>query len=68
MFVYFKSEVFIKTLRANTYDNSSRFEPFQHNNLYQMLLCAKFRAKQTNFEPLYARKFQKNIKNIKNVT
>ena len=32
---------------------------FQHNNIYEKVLCAMFRAKQTKFEPLYAIEFQK---------
>ena len=29
---------------------------FKINNVYQIALCTKFYAKQTKFEPLYARK------------
>ena len=32
---------------------------FQHNNIYENVLGAMFRAKQTKFEPLYAIEFQK---------
>ena len=32
------------------------------------VLCARFRGKQTNFEPHYARKCQKRLKNLKNAT
>ena len=32
---------------------------FKQNNTYEEVFCAMFRAKQTKFEPLDARKFQK---------
>ena len=44
------------------YDYCFGFQPFQHNNIYQIVLCAKFDAKQPKFEPLYPRECQKAIK------
>ena len=50
------------------YDYDFQFKPFQHNNIYQTVLCAKFRAKQATFELHYARKCQKLLKTLKIAT
>ena len=34
------------------YDYDLQFQSLQHNNIYQIELCANFRAKQTKFELL----------------
>ena len=36
------------------YDYDLKFKPLIHNNIYQIVFCAMFRAKQTKFELLYA--------------
>ena len=38
------------------------FEPFKHTNIYQIVFCAIFWAKQAKFELLYAQKRQKRLK------
>ena len=45
-----------------------QFKPLQHNNIYQIVLCAMFHAKQTKFELLCARKCQKSLKTHKTTT
>ena len=50
------------------YDYDFQFYPLKHNNLYQIVLCAKLRAKQTNFELLDTQKWQKRLKTLKIVT
>ena len=36
------------------YDYQLEFKTLQHNNIYQIVFCAKIRAKQTKFDLLYA--------------
>ena len=50
------------------YDYDFQFEPLQHNNIYQIVFCAKFRVKQTKFELLYTQKWQKRFKTLKITT
>ena len=52
--------------KFKAYDYWFRFYPFQHNNLYQIVLCAKFHGKQTKIELLYARMCQKRLNELKN--
>ena len=44
--------------RMTIVSNSNRINPI----IYQRVLCAKFRGKQTKFEPLYVRNYQKCLK------
>ena len=44
------------------YDHFFPFYPFKHNKRYEIRLRAKFRAKPTKFEPLYAKNCKKRLK------
>ena len=58
----------LKTRNFKHMTNVFGFYQFQHNNSYLIVLCAKFRGKQTMFETLQARKCQKCFKNFNNTT
>ena len=47
------------------YDSCFQIYPFQHNNIYQIVFCAKFHAKQIKFEQLFARQCKKRFKTLK---
>ena len=53
-----------KTAASEVFSTSA----LQLNNIYQRVLCAMFRAKQTKFELLYTRKWQKSFKTNKIAT
>ena len=56
------------SMKYQAYNYCFQLEHFQQKNINQRVLCNKFRGKQTKFEPLYARKFLKRLKNLKNAT
>ena len=44
------------------FDYDFKFYPLQPNNIFQIVLSAKLRERQTKFELLHARKCQNSIK------
>ena len=55
-------------MKFQAYDHCLGIKTFQQNNIYQIVFCAKFNAKQTKFELLYVRKCKKRLKNLKYAT
>ena len=59
----------LKTLKHNLariFKHTTIFwDSYYFNNIYQIVLCAMFRGKQTNFESLYARTCKKRLKTSK---